>query len=66
MRLRLAGLAILALGIVCPPGAAQHPSSTMEADDYGAEVRVETHDGRTQFSLDEPITLDLVFTSREH
>ena len=52
-------LAALALGIAGKPCLAQETTAVSHVD--GVEVRLETADGRTQFKLDEPIRLELVF-----
>jgi hypothetical protein len=54
-------MASLALAVACKPCLAQETPVATEAE--GAQVRLETKGGRTQFKLDEPIWLELVFTS---
>ncbi|MGC1620265.1 MAG: hypothetical protein WA765_17380 [Candidatus Acidiferrum sp.] len=53
-------LAALAFGVAGKPCLAQETTVVSHVD--GAEVRLETEDGRTQFKLDEPMRLVLVFT----
>jgi hypothetical protein len=65
MRVLSRSLAVFALGVACRLCLAQEVSTSAPAVATGTEVRLETHDGRTQFTLDEPIQLDLIFTSRE-
>jgi hypothetical protein len=57
-------LLALALGVLCGRCAAQESPISAHADAAGAEVRLESENGRTQFKLGEPIKLELVFTSR--
>jgi hypothetical protein len=54
--------ATVALAVACLPSLAQETPVVTQVD--GAEVRLEAKDGRTQFTLDDPITLELVFTAR--
>jgi hypothetical protein len=54
--------ATVALAVTCLPSLAQETPVVTQVD--GAEVRLEAKDGRTQFTLDDPITLELVFTAR--
>ena len=53
-------LAALALGVAGRPSLAQETPVVSHVD--GAEVRLETEDGRRQFKSDEPIRFQLVFT----
>ena len=53
----IALLVVIALGIA----GAQQPAVVNHVD--GVEVRLEPKDGRAQFKLDEPITLELVFVA---
>jgi hypothetical protein len=57
-------LLALTLGVLCGRCAAQDSPVPAHADAAGAEVRLESENGRTQFKLGEPIKLELVFTSR--
>lgn len=57
-------LVVFALGVLCGRCAAQGAPASVNADAAGAEVRLESENGRTQFKLGEPIKLELVFTSR--
>ena len=65
MRASSRWFAVLVLGVLCSPATAQQPPAGNQADDPGAEVRLQVHDGRTQFRLDEPIKLELVFIRYE-
>ncbi len=53
----------LALGISCGLCLGQTPKGDGSAGG-DAVVRLEPHDGRTQFKIGNPVVLDLVFTSR--
>jgi hypothetical protein len=66
MPIRTSHLAIFALGLACcGSGAAQKTAAVgAENDDSGAAVRLEAHEGQTQFKLGDPVMLELVFTSR--
>lgn len=54
--------ATLSLAVACLPALAQETPVATQVD--GAEIRLEAKDGRTQFMLDDPITLELIFTAR--
>jgi hypothetical protein len=62
LRSHVSQLAILALGLACGSGAAQN-STPVGDENSGAVVRLEAHNGQTQFKIGDPVTLDLVFTS---
>lgn len=57
-------MAILALGLVWGSSAAQNSAPVGTRENSGAAVRLEAHDGQTRFKIGDPVTLDLVFTSR--
>ncbi len=57
-------LVMFALGVLSGRCVAQETAVSARADEAGAEVRLESENGRTQFKLGEPIKLELVFTSR--
>jgi hypothetical protein len=63
LRSHVSQLAILALGLACGSGAAQN-STPVGDENSGAAVRLEAHNGQTHFKIGDPVTLDLVFTSR--
>jgi hypothetical protein len=64
LRSHIWSLAILALGLAWGSGTAQN-STPLKADtNSGATVRLEAHNGQTHFKIGDPVTLDLVFTSR--
>jgi len=56
-------LTCLALGISCGLCLGQTPNGDGSAGGDAA-VRLEPHDGRTQFKIGDPVILDLVFTSQ--
>jgi hypothetical protein len=64
LRSHTSQLAILALGLAWGSAAAQHPAPVGTDENSGAAVRLEAHDGQTHFKIGDPVTLDLVFTSR--
>jgi hypothetical protein len=64
LRSHTSQLAILALGLAWGPGAAQNSTPVGTGENSGAAVRLEVHDGQTHFKIGDPVTLDLVFTSR--
>lgn len=61
---RTSQLTILALGLALGSGAAQNSAPVGVQENFGAAVRLETHDCTTVFKIGDPVTLDLVFTSR--
>jgi hypothetical protein len=54
--------ATVLLAVACLPSHAQETPVVTQVD--GAEVRLEAKGGRTQFTLDDPITLELIFAAR--
>ena len=64
MRNHTLQLAMIALGLALGSGAAQDSTPVRARQNSGASVRLEAHDGQTHFKIGDPVTLDLVFTSR--
>jgi hypothetical protein len=62
MRIATVFLPVVVLGIANMPSVAQPTPTGTADDDRSVEVRLEPHEGRTRFTLGEPIRLDLVFT----
>ena len=64
MRSHTSQMAILALGLAWGASAAQDSTPVGRDENSGAAVRLEAHHGQTHFKIGDPVTLDLVFTSR--
>jgi hypothetical protein len=64
MRSHTSQMAILALGLAWGASAAQDSTPVGRGENSGAAVRLEAHHGQTHFKIGDPVTLDLVFTSR--
>ncbi len=64
MRSHSLQMAILMLGLAWESSAAQNPTLAGTDESFRAAVRLEAHDGQTHFKIGDPVTLDLVFTSR--
>ncbi len=64
MRSHIWSLAILALGFAWGSGTAQNSTPLKVDTNSDATVRLEAHNGQTHFKIGDPVTLDLVFTSR--
>jgi hypothetical protein len=64
LRSRTSKLAILALGLAWGSVAAQKSTPVETDENSAATVRLEAHDGQTDFKIGDPVILDLVFNSR--
>src|SRR6202011_1558001 len=64
LRSHIWSLAILALGFEWGSGTAQNSTPLKVDTNSDATVRLEAHNGQTHFKIGDPVTLDLVFTSR--
>ena len=64
MRSHIWSLAMLAFGFAWGSGTAQNSTPLKVDTNSGATVRLEAHNGQTSFKIGDPVTLDLVFTSR--
>jgi hypothetical protein len=57
-------LTVLASWVACGSVAAQQRRPAQPASQSTAAVRLEAHEGQTEFKLGDPVILDLVFTSQ--
>jgi hypothetical protein len=64
LRIHASQFALLALGLVFRPGITQTPHPIATAENLGAEVRLETHNGQANFKIGDPVVLDLIFTAK--
>jgi hypothetical protein len=64
LRIHASQFALLALGLVSRPGITQTPPPFATAENPGAEVRLETHNGQANFKIGDPVMLELVFTAK--
>ena len=64
LRIHTPQFALLALGLIFRPGMTQTPHPTPTAESRDTEVRLEPHNGQTNFKVGDPVVLDLVFTAK--
>src|SRR6516162_2497844 len=64
MRIVTSQLTAIVLMLVCGSCAAQDASSAENDKNVGPTVHLEAHKGQTEFRIDDPVVVDLVFTSR--